>query len=363
MVVPYGDPTPLQSRKNAFDAGEYNIGALANSLTLGCDCLGEIHYFDAHLCDSRGEPMTIEHAICLHEEDAGMLWKHTDFRTGQVEVRRSRRLVISSISTVANYEYAFYWMLYQDGRIEFEIKLTGIVSTATRPDGADASYGQRLNGDGLYAPIHEHLFNVRLDLDVDGEDNAIYEIDTEATPPGSENPFGNAFRAVPRLLESEIGARRDVDPSRSRHWLVVNRERRNRVGEPVGYRLIPSGSVPRYSQDDAFVSQRAGFTAHHLWVTPYDPQQLHAAGDYPNQSRGGDGLPAWTREDRPLVDRDVVLWYTLGSNHIVRLEDWPLTPAKAIGFMLEPCGFFDETPALDVPPEPAAHCSRSNGDA
>jgi primary-amine oxidase len=36
MVVPYGDPAPTHRRKNAFDAGEYNIGTLANPLELGC---------------------------------------------------------------------------------------------------------------------------------------------------------------------------------------------------------------------------------------------------------------------------------------------------------------------------------------
>ena len=76
---------------------------LANSLTNGCDCFGEIHYFDAVLTDSRGNVSITENAICLHEEDYGILWKHTDWRTEHVDVRRSRRLVISFITTVDNY--------------------------------------------------------------------------------------------------------------------------------------------------------------------------------------------------------------------------------------------------------------------
>ena len=72
--------------------GEYGVGMLANSLELGCDCLGEIRYLDAIVSDGQGEPVTLENAICIHEEDFGILWKHTDLRTGQVEVRRSRRL-------------------------------------------------------------------------------------------------------------------------------------------------------------------------------------------------------------------------------------------------------------------------------
>ena len=129
LVIPYGDPGSAGYRKNAFDTGEIGIGLATNSLELGCDCLGEIRYLDADLVDSRGEVVTIRNAICIHEEDAGLLWKHFDWAPETTEVRRSRRLVVSSIATIDNYEYGFYWYLYQDGTIEFEAKLTGIVLT------------------------------------------------------------------------------------------------------------------------------------------------------------------------------------------------------------------------------------------
>src|SRR6201994_181257 len=132
MVVPYGDPRPTQVRENAFDVGEYGMGMCANSLQLGCDWVGHIEYLDGHLCDSRGGALTIPNAICIHEEDYGILWKHTDRPLPhRPEVRRSRRLVVSSIATVENYEYGFFWYLYQDGNIQLEIKLTGILSLGT----------------------------------------------------------------------------------------------------------------------------------------------------------------------------------------------------------------------------------------
>jgi primary-amine oxidase len=218
MVVPYGDPAPVHARKNAFDAGEYNIGTLANSLELGCDCLGEIRYFDATMADSRGEPYTIRNAVCLHEEDYGLLWKHMDFRTERTEVRRSRRLVISFIATVGNYEYGFYWYLYQDGTIQFEVKLTGVISTGAVPPGERPEYGQLLNADGLYAPIHQHFFSMRLDLDVDGPQNAVYEVHTEAKPRGPDNPLGNAFYARSTLLSRESEAQQLSDPLSGRYW-------------------------------------------------------------------------------------------------------------------------------------------------
>ena len=129
MAVPYGDPNPPFQRKCAFDVGDYGLGYCANSLELGCDCLGHIHYFDAALVDSSGNPVIKKKAVCMHEEDAGILWKHVEYRNGHNESRRSRELIISSIATVVNYEYLFYWHLKQDGTIDFEIKLSGELST------------------------------------------------------------------------------------------------------------------------------------------------------------------------------------------------------------------------------------------
>ncbi len=352
MVVPYGDPTTVQYRKNAFDAGEYNIGALANSLELGCDCLGEIRYFDAVVADSHGGPLTIRNAVCLHEEDDSILWKHYDFRTGSSEVRRSRRLVVSFIATVANYEYGFYWHLYLDGTVEFLVKATGILSTTAQQPGERTVYGQALNDDGLYGPIHQHLFNVRLDLDLDGEANSVYEVETVVP---QDNPHSSAFHTVDRLLEREQDAIRVADASRHRFWKVVNHARRNVVGDPVAYRLVPSDAITLAALPDSSVAQRAAFATRNLWVTAYDPDERHAAGQYPNQSRGGDGLPAWTAANRPIVDTDLVVWYSFGMHHVVRLEDWPVMPRSHVGFALQPFGFFDRNPTLDAP-RPAKAC-------
>lgn len=362
MVVPYGDPTAVQHRKNAFDAGEYNIGALANSLELGCDCLGEIHYFDGVICDSHGHPMTIKNAVCMHEEDDSIAWKHYDFRTDEAEVRRSRRLVVSFIATVANYEYGFYWHLYLDGTIELQIKATGILSTTAQdPKEPRSIYGQALNKDGLYAPIHQHIFNVRLDLEIDGEVNSVLEVDTHVP---ELNSTLSAFHTVDRLLRTEKEAVRRADPSAHRFWKIVNRNSLNLVDEPVAYRLVPGAdAITLAAQPDAWVSKRAGFATQNLWVTPYAADERFPAGEYPNQSTGGGGLPAFTAGDRPIVDEDLVVWYTFGMHHVVRLEDWPVMPRQHVGFMLQPFGFFDRNPIMDLPiPAKAEHGACCHGD-
>ncbi len=356
MVVPYGHPGPTQAWKSAFDAGEWGLGRMANSLTLGCDCLGEIFYFDDVHADERGRPRTRANAICMHEEDYGILWKHHDMVSGRTEVRRSRRLVVSSIATVGNYEYGFYWYFYMDGTMQLEVKLTGIMSTMAVA-GDDAGPHAKMIAPGLAAPYHQHLFNVRLDMEVDGPDNAVYEVD--ALPTGNmgreENPWGNAFGTTSTLLESELAARRDVDPARSRTWRIVNRARRNAVGEPTAYKLLPGSTPTLLADPGSSVGRRAAFASHNLWVTPFEPEERRAAGDYPNQHGGGAGLPEWTVRDRPVVDTDIVVWHTFGVTHVPRPEDWPVMPVEYAGFSLVPTGFFDRNPALDVPPSPD-HC-------
>jgi primary-amine oxidase len=349
MVVPYGDPAPQQARKNAFDAGEYGLGYCANSLELGCDCLGHIKYFDGHLCTSRGEPLTVKNAVCMHEEDFGILWKHTDRRLNAPEVRRSRRLVISSIATVENYEYGFFWYLYQDGNIQFEIKLTGILSLGALPPGAKSPYGTVI-APQLYAPNHQHFFNMRLDLDIDGTANTVQQIDVGADPSGPANPFENAFAARAKVLQTEQEACARLNLETARTWKIIAPGVLNAMGEPVGYKFFPGDNCGPFASKNAWWRRRAGFVDHHVWVTPYREDERHAAGNYPNQSSGGDGLPRWTAANRPIANTDIVLWYTFGHTHIARPEDYPVMPTAYIGFLLKPNGFFTENPANDVPP-------------
>jgi primary-amine oxidase len=350
MVVPYGDPGPMHGWKNAFDAGEWGLGRMANSLELGCDCLGVIHYFDAVLSTEQGQPYEVPHAVCLHEEDYGILWKHHDLHGGTDETRRSRRLVVSFIATVGNYEYGFYWYFYLDGNIQLEVKLTGIVSPMAIAPGEQPGFANVI-APGIAAPHHQHLFSARLDLDVDGPMNSVYEVEAEAVPAGPDNPWGNAFRSRVTPLASELAARRDTNAATSRTWRVVNEASRNALDQPVGYKLVPTVSTPTMlASPDSSVGRRAGFARHNLWVTPYRADERRAAGEFPNQHEGGDGLPRWTAADRSLVDTDVVLWYTFGVTHFVRPEDWPVMPVEYAGFVLSPFGFFDRNPALDVAP-------------
>ena len=257
MFVPYGDPAATHYRKLVLDEGEYGIGLLTNSLELGCDCLGEIRYLDGVINDNDGKAQVIRNAICVHEEDSGIAWKHTDFRNGYGEVRRLRRLVISSIVTVGNYEYGYYWYLYQDGSIEYQVKLTGIISAGAIAPGTVPAHGTQV-APGVYGPHHQHFFNVRLDMAVDGAANRVYEVTPVALPEGPGNPVGNAWRVERTLIETEADGARDADPLAGRYWIVVNDGARNSLGQPSGYKLMPEHAIAAFCHPGSAVARRAG---------------------------------------------------------------------------------------------------------
>ena len=361
MVVPYSDPTANNFWKNAFDAGEYGLGKLANTLELGCDCLGHIHYFDVAVADDNGVPAMMKNVICLHEEDYGILWKHYEFRTETYEARRSRRLVISFFATVGNYDYGFYWYFYQDGTIQLEAKLTGIIQTSAVAPGKPYPWGGMV-GDGLAGPTHQHIFNVRMHMMVDGEKNSITEHEHVPRPWGDDNPYGNVFDTTSRVLTRERDAAREADGRTGRYWKVTNPNKKNSVGGNPGYKLVVQPSPLMLAQEGSFVRARATFATKHVWVTKYDPAERYASGNFPNQHAGGDGLPKFIAGNRKIENEDIVLWHTFAHTHVCKPEDMPVMAVEYAGFMLKPNGFFAANPAMDLPPDKNA-ASKQAGDS
>jgi primary-amine oxidase len=354
LVIPYGDPSQGAYRKNAFDTGEFGLGNYTNSLTLGCDCLGEIVYLDAAVTTPDGSIKEIPNAICMHEEDNGILWKHVD-ADGHTEVRRGRRFVVSSIVTVNNYEYGYFWYFYQDGSIEFEAKLTGIVLTVADAIGKDHPSATELEP-GLWAPYHQHILCARLDLDIDGEQNSVLEVESFAHPQGEKNPYGGAYETKETLFSKEKDSQRVIDPFSGRYWKIVNQQVKNHMDHSVGYKLIPGHTTFPLALPESTIGKKAGFMYKHLWVTKNSDSEKYPAGDYPFQHPGGAGLPEWTKANRNIENEDVVLWYVFGTNHIPRTEDWPVMPVEKTGFHLKPSGFFARSPGIDVAPsKPSCH--------
>ncbi|KAI3545614.1 primary-amine oxidase [Colletotrichum filicis] len=359
MVVPYGNPDPPHQRKHAFDVGEYGSGLMTNSLKLGCDCKGEIHYLDAVMTTSKGEPAMIKNAICIHEEDNGLLYKHTDFRDGSVISARDRKLVISQIITAANYEYAFYHTFTLDGTYKLEIKLTGMLNTyCMHPSESAAPYGTEV-APRLNAHNHQHIFSLRIDPEIDGRNNSVLQSDAVPSdaPVGSqENPFGNGFycKKTP-LRTSEEGAAVYCHET-SRAWDIINPNSINpSAKKPVGYKIINPNCPPLLAKPGSMVYKRAAFARKSLWVVPYKDYELFPAGDYVCQSTGEEHphnqtIVDWVARNESIENTDIVCYIQFGLTHFPRTEDFPIMPAEPVSVMLRASNFFEKNPGLWVPP-------------
>ncbi|KAL1965866.1 hypothetical protein VTN77DRAFT_4999 [Rasamsonia byssochlamydoides] len=349
MTVPYGDPRTPYHRKQAFDFGDSGAGNCANNLGLGCDCLGVIKYFNGWLNDPKGQPVEAPNVICLHEQDSGVGWKHTNIRTGVAAITRARTLVVQTIITVGNYEYIFAWLFQQSGTVELETRATGIVSTALIDAGKRSPWGNVV-APGVLAQNHQHLFCLRIDPMIDGNQNTLIQEDSIPLPEtDEENPFGNAWKLVKTPFEKSGFA--DAAPEKNRVFKIVNEKRLNRIsGNPVGYKLAPLPSQLILAGANSVVRKRARFAEHHIWVTRHRDGDLWAGGKWANQSlQETDGLADYAARNEDVRDQDIVVWHTFGMTHNPRVEDFPVMPVETLTVSLKPADFFEWNPALDVP--------------
>ncbi|KAK2784871.1 hypothetical protein FQN52_008807 [Onygenales sp. PD_12] len=349
MTVPYGDPRAPFQRKQAFDFGDGGAGRAANNLALGCDCLGVIKYLDSFDIDAAGKPSVAKNVVCIHEQDNGIGWKHTNYHTSRAVVTRYRELVVQFIITLANYEYIFAYKFDQAGGITVETRATGMVSVINIDPGKTSPWGNVVSP-GVLAQNHQHIFCVRIDPAIDGHQNTIFREESLPMPTDiNTNPYGNGYQVVSHPVPTSGGF--DASPTTNLVVKLSNTNVRNSISNrPVSYKFTPPATQLILADPLSTVARRAQFAKHHVWVTSYRDGELFAGGKFTNQSRSErNGLgDAVARNDNTL-NSDVVLWSVFGLTHNPRVEDWPVMPIEKIELHLRPADFFDRNPALDVP--------------
>lgn len=364
MVVPYGNPDPPHHKKHAFDVGEYGTGLMTNSLKLGCDCKGAIHYMDGIMSTASGLPAVLPNAICIHEEDNGILYKHMDFRDANTVLARDRKLIISQIITASNYEYAFYHTFTLDGTYKLEIKLTGILNSyCLHPSETAAPYGTEV-ARGINAHNHQHIFSLRVDAAIDGTNNTVVQNDavvSEAPLGSAENPYGNGFYCKKTPLRTAKQGAVVYKHETGRTWDIINPNVINDVcHKPVGYKIVNPQCPALLAKPGSIVYKRAGFALKTLFVLPYKDYELFPAGDYVCQSMGepdhkdSSTITDWVERDENIENTDIVCYIQFGLTHFPRCEDFPLMPAEPVEIMMRASNFFTRNPALWVPPSTVA---------
>lgn len=354
MFVPYMDPAQTWSFRAYMDIGEYGFGVLASELQPGKDCPDSAHFLDLTISDTRGMPVVSKGAVCIFERPTGdPIWRHTELLNNTAEVRPNNELVVRMAPVVGNYDYLVDYVFDRAGNIDVRLGAYGIDATkgvASRtlsdPTAAqDTAYGTLVD-ERLLAVNHDHYMTFRIDMDVDGTGNRLVE-DRFSVRKLEQGPRKSLWQVDTQPVATEGPV---TLPLNAAQFRVESTAKTNKQGYHTSYQLMPGHSDVSLLAKDEPIQLRAGFSAYTLWASAYAKDERYAAGLYPNENPEVDGLPKWTAAKRPIEDRDLVLWYTVGFRHVPRAEDWPVMPGLWHGFRLRPFNFFDRNPALDVPP-------------
>jgi primary-amine oxidase len=356
MFVPYMDAEYGWYSRTYFDMGEYGLGLLVSPLKPGIDCPASAVFLATTLNDDKGEPDPRPNALCIFERNTGdPAWRHYEITNQTYEGRPGVELVVRMASQLGNYDYLIDWVFNHAAEIEARIGATGIlgmkgVAAQSMRDPtakADTRFGT-LVAPGLSAVNHDHFFNYRLDLDVDGPANSLQKdvYRPVGLPPAS--PRRSIYMVMPEIAGREGPLSRAGHGGATMKLRVVNEARSNAVGNPVGYEIVHANHARLLIDPRDWPAQRAAFLRHDVWVTPHEASERYAAGDYLFASKGLQGLPVWTRKGRAVRNQDVVVWVNLGMHHLTRAEDAPVMPTLWHSFRLRPFNFFDRNPALDL---------------
>jgi primary-amine oxidase len=352
VFVPYMDPAEGWYYRSYMDSGEYGLGSLSSPLTPGLDCPEGATFLDATLVTPIGAAYTRERVMCIFERDsAAPLWRHWEALNDAYEGRPTTELVVRSIPTIGNYDYVVDWVLNQKGEIQINIGATGIdavkgvaIKNMNEPGAKEATRSGVLVAPNLVAVHHDHYFSIRLDLDVDGPINTLVRERLTPVSLPEEHPRRSLWQLEPVPMPNEGALAMHDGPEL---WRIENPEVETALGHRPSYQIQAGSTATSLLSPQDWPQRRAAFSAKTLWITARRPGELFAAGPYPNQSPGGDGLSAYV-DGESIVATDVVAWYTMGFHHLTRPEDWPVLPTVWHGVRLRPYGFFTNNPGLGV---------------
>ena len=328
-------------------------------LLAGVDCPPNAVYLTPVMANAAGGADVLERRICLFERPSGeAAWRHFDAASGSLDGRSNVDLVVRFVATVGNYDYVLDWVFDNKGQLTYRAGASGLdgVKGVKSQSLEDESAAEDTAWGPLIAPgragiNHDHFFSIRLDLDVDGTSNRFVRDRLVAERQGADSKRRSLWRVDQDVARTDTGAKYRLSYDKPSLWRVESANETNYLGYPTSFALKPGGNArPLVDEDDPPLT-RAQFANYHLWVTPYDPDEMWAAGKFSNQSGPGAGLPAWTGKKRDIENTDIVLWYTMGFHHVPSAEDWPVYNLGWNSVTLRPYNFFDQNPAMDLAPE------------
>ncbi|PSR92695.1 Primary amine oxidase [Actinidia chinensis var. chinensis] len=360
--VPYMDPTEGWYYKTYFDGGEFGFGLSAVSLQPQKDCPPSAAFFDGHYADQYGNPVRIENVFCVFERYAGdVAWRHTEVAIpGEeiVEVRKEVSLVLRMVTVVGNYDYITDWEFKRSGSIKVRVGLSGIIEARATHYTHEEQIKEDLYGtlvaENTIATNHDHYLTYYLDLDIDGEENSLVKTKMKTATSNGDTPRKSYWTVVRETVKNELDARMKLGGEPD-YLVITNPNKMTKMGNKIGYRLLPSSPSTSLLLNDDYPQFRASFTKYQVWVTPYNRSDVWAGGLYTDRSHGDDTLYTWTNSNRDIENKDIVLWHMVGFHHIPAQEDFPIMPTLSDGFELKPFNFFENSAILKIRPSKPVH--------
>ncbi len=354
MFVPYMDPDPTWAYRAFMDAGEFGLGYLLSLLQPGIDCPETAAFIDVTLPNDTGGTYVRERGFCIFERPTGdPAWRHYSPSRKIVRGQPQVELVVRHIPTLGNYDYVVDYVFSPQGNIKLRVGATGFdaIKSVSAKDmdsptaKQDTTYGN-LIAPYTVAPNHDHYFNFRLDLDVDGQNNTLSRdvFVAGAAPNGGGRKSLWTTKTQRFVKEGPVVS--DHDSMSGEVLRVVN------LGTVNGLKQHPSLWLNTHHDAQSILDPedppqaRAQFSSSPFWVTRYKPDELWAAGLYPNLNPKDEGLPQFVADNEDVAGQDIVVWYTMGFRHVTRPEDFPILPTFWHEMTIRPAFFFDMDPSM-----------------
>lgn len=363
VFVPYMDPSEGWYWRTYMDSGEYGFGLFLTPLRKGVDCPAYAEFLPATIHDDSGNPLVIPDAICVFERSIGdPAWRHfevfaqTPEQPVPTEGRVGSELVVRSASQVGNYDYLVDYRFKQNGDFYIKIGATGLdavkgVASTSLGDATaaeDTKYGT-LIAPNLVAANHDHYFNFKIDMDIDGTENMAMRADLVPHTPGGDIPRRSMWKVDKKPIKTEMEGRMKFSSSAPSYFHIMNMSKKGNLGHTPSYMLHHTNVAygPFDFKNDPPMKRNA-YIEYTVWNTLYNPDRRYAGGEYAFASDGSDTLAEWAKEDKDIMNKDIVTWVSSGFHHVPRMEDWPVMTTEWKTIHLMPMNFFSHNPALTL---------------
>ncbi|KAK3778062.1 hypothetical protein RRG08_044678 [Elysia crispata] len=357
VAVIYAGANPTTFYAHLSDSA-FGLGDKAYGLVPGVDCPDHATFLPVPVYNkTQNGPTLNRNAFCIFEHNNGVpLRRHrsddaTNGRNygGLVD----RVLIVRTVLVEYNYDYIFDVVFHLNGAMEVTSHATGYVMSQHYRT-AEKPFGFRIHEDAV-GSIHHHLMNFKIDLDILGTENRYKSLDF--TTDKRSWPWLNdgqteleqiAFKE--HLRQTELEAVLHYNFSQPKYHLVFNDAKRNKFGHHRAYRITSNGFSSQILPSNSPVLRSRTWTKYQMLITERKEDEETSSSIFSMFDGASPhvDIEKYLMDNGSIVDKDLVLWMTIGFHHIPHTEDIPNTPtvgARA-SISLLPYNYFPECPSV-----------------